>query len=84
MRAKLAILEKHCAALGRDYGSIEKTTLGTVDLAPAESGAGDVIAQCQALAAIGVQHAIFNLPNVHELKPLEVFGREIIPAVAGF
>jgi F420-dependent oxidoreductase-like protein len=84
VRAKLAILEKHCAALGRDYGSIEKTTLGTVDLAPAKSSAGDVIAQCKALAAIGVQHAIFNLPNVHELKPLEVFGREIIPAVAGF
>lgn len=46
--------------------------------------AGDVIAQCKALVAIGVQHAIFNLPNVHELKPLELFGREIIPAVAGF
>jgi hypothetical protein len=25
---------------------------------------------------------IFNMPNVHEIKPLETFGREIIPAVA--
>jgi hypothetical protein len=32
---------------------------------------------------MGVQHAIFNMPNVHEIRPLEVFGREIIPAVAG-
>jgi hypothetical protein len=24
------------------------------------------------------------MPNVHEIKPLELFGREIIPAVAGF
>ena len=46
--------------------------------------AGGAIAQCKALVAIGVQHAIFNLPNVHELKPLERFGREIIPAVADF
>jgi F420-dependent oxidoreductase-like protein len=44
--AKLAILKQHCADLGRDYGSIEKTTLGTVELAPGKSSAGDVITQC--------------------------------------
>ena len=27
--------------------------------------------------------ATVNLPNVHEITPLDVFGREIIPAVAG-
>jgi F420-dependent oxidoreductase-like protein len=82
VRGKLAILKQHCEALGRDYGSIEKTTLGTVNLQPGKMSAKDVIAQCEALAAIGVQHAIFNLPNVHEIRPLEVFGREIIPALA--
>jgi len=81
--AKLAILKQHCADLRRDYGSIEKTTLGTVELAPGKSSAAEVIAQCKALAAIGVHHAIFNMPNVHQIKPLEIFGREIIPAVAG-
>ena len=81
--AKLAILKQHCDALGRDYSSIEKTTLGTVDLQPGKLNANDVIAQCKALAAVGVQHAIFNMPNVHEIRPLEIFGREIIPAVAG-
>jgi F420-dependent oxidoreductase-like protein len=83
VRAKLAVLKQHCDALGRDYGAIEKTTLGTVDLEPGKMHAKDVIAHCEALAAIGVQHAIFNMPNVHEIRPLEVFGREIIPAVAG-
>jgi F420-dependent oxidoreductase-like protein len=82
VRAKLAILRGHCDALGRDYGSIEKTTLGTVDLQPGKSTASAVIAQCKALADVGVQHAIFNIPNVHEIRPLEVFGRDIIPAVA--
>jgi F420-dependent oxidoreductase-like protein len=82
--AKLAILKQHCAALGRDYASIEKTTLGTVELQPGKMTAKDVIGQCKVLADIGVQHAIFNMPNVHTIAPLEVFGREIIPAVAGF
>jgi len=81
--AKLAILKQHCAALGRDYASIEKTTLGTVELQPGKMTAKDVIGQCKALADIGIQHAIFNMPNVHTIAPLEVFGREIIPAVAG-
>ena len=82
--AKLAILRQHCDALGRDYGSIERTTLGTVDLRPGNLTARDVIAQCKVLAALGVQHAIFNVPNVHEITPLQVFRREIIPAVGGF
>jgi alkanesulfonate monooxygenase len=79
---KLAILRGHCEALGRDYASIEKTTLGTVELGAGKMSAADVIAHCRRLAAIGVQHAIFNMPNVHEIRPLEIFGREIIPAVA--
>jgi F420-dependent oxidoreductase-like protein len=83
VRPKLAILREHCDALRRDYATIEKTTLGTADLRPGKMRPKDVIAQCGALAGIGVQHAIFNMPNVHEIEPLEVFGREIIPEVAG-
>jgi F420-dependent oxidoreductase-like protein len=84
VRAKLEVLKRHCEAAGRDYEAIEKTTLGTVNLAPGGQSAAEVVAQCQALAAVGVQHAIFNMGNVHEITPLEVFGKEIIPAVAGF
>jgi len=83
VRTKFAVLKQHCDALGRDYGTIEKTTLGTVDLQPGKMSAKDVIAHCEVLAAIGVQHAIFNMPNVHDIRPLEIFGREIIPVVAG-
>jgi F420-dependent oxidoreductase-like protein len=82
--AKLEILKRHCDDVGRDYNSIEKTTLDTVHLAPGKMSAKDVIDKCKALADIGVSHVLFNLPNVHELKPLEIFGKEIIPAVAGF
>lgn len=82
VRSKLSVLRQHCDALGRDYGAIEKTTLGTVDLQPGKMSAKDVVAHCKVLAAIGVQHAIFNLPNVQDIRPLEIFGREIIPAAA--
>lgn len=82
VRAKLAILKSHCDTLGRDYKSIEKTTLGTVEVGSGKMSASQVIEQCKALADIGVNQAIFNMPNVHELKPLEIFGKEIIPAVA--
>jgi F420-dependent oxidoreductase-like protein len=80
--AKLAVLKQHCAELGRDYASIEKTSLSTVELKPGKTSAAEVLALCHALAAVGVQHAIFNLPNLHDIAPLEIFGREIIPAVA--
>jgi len=84
VHAKLEILKKHCAELGRDYNEIEKTTLGTAFLAPDNMTAQSVVELCRALAKIGVQHAIFNIPNVSEMRPLEIFGREIIPSVTDF
>lgn len=81
LRQKLDVLKRHCDELNRDYGEIEKTTLGTVHIAPGQMTARDVIDQCSSLAALGIQHAIFNMPNVHEITPLETFAKEIIPAV---
>ena len=82
LRGKLDVLKEHCEKVGRDYSEIEKTTLDTAHLAPDKMSAKDVIEECKALAGLGIQHAIFNMPNVHEIKPLEIFGKEIIPAVA--
>lgn len=81
LSAKLDVLKQHCAAVGRDYAEIEKTTLGTAHLAPGHQSPADLIAQGRALAALGIQQAIFNMPNVQEITPLETFGREIIPAL---
>ena len=82
LRAKLEVLRGHCEAVGRPYEEIERTTLGTVHLAPGHMTTDQTIALCKDLAGAGIQHAIFNMPNVHEIAPLEVFGRAIIPAVA--
>jgi F420-dependent oxidoreductase-like protein len=81
---KLEVLRQHCEAVGRPYSAIERTVLAGVHLAPGRAGVDDVLELCRNLAALGVQHVIFNMPNTYELTPLETFGREIIPVVAGF
>jgi F420-dependent oxidoreductase-like protein len=84
VRAKLEVLRRHCDAVGRPYEEIERTGLGTVALGAGGMTAAQVIDLCRGLAGAGLQHIIFNMPNVHEIAPLETFGREIIPAVASF
>jgi F420-dependent oxidoreductase-like protein len=82
IQKKLDVLKSHCDKVGRDYSDIEKTTLSTVELAPGKMAPKDVIEECRTLAAVGIQHCIFNMPNTHELTPLEAFGKHIIPALA--
>ncbi|MEP7357867.1 MAG: LLM class F420-dependent oxidoreductase [Anaerolineales bacterium] len=83
LQQKLDVLKRHFERLGRDYAQIEKTTLSSASFGPGQQTAAEVIENCRAQAAIGVQHAIFNMRNVEDITPLEIFGREIIPAVAG-
>ena len=82
IRHKLDVLRGHCEDLGRPYEEIEKTALGTVNLAPDGMTAEEVVELCRELNDAGIQHLIFNMPNVHEIEPLETFGEKIIPAVA--
>jgi F420-dependent oxidoreductase-like protein len=84
LKHKLEVLRRHCDDVGRPYSEIEKTALDTVHLAPGQMSADQVIASCRKMADLGFQQIIFNMPNVFEIKPLEVFGKEILPAVAGF
>ncbi|WP_052889609.1 TIGR03560 family F420-dependent LLM class oxidoreductase [Thermogemmatispora carboxidivorans] len=83
MQQALDALKEHCEAIGRDYGTIEKTFLLTVHLSGNDT-AESVRARLKDLAAMGFTHAIVNLPDLYELRPLEVFAKEIIPAVAEF
>jgi alkanesulfonate monooxygenase len=84
LRHKLDVLRRHCEDIGRDYEEIERTALGTVNLAPDGTTEEEVVETCRELSAVGIQHLIFNMLNVHEIKPLETFGERIIPVVAEF
>jgi alkanesulfonate monooxygenase SsuD/methylene tetrahydromethanopterin reductase-like flavin-dependent oxidoreductase (luciferase family) len=78
----LDTLKGHCESLGRDYDTIEKTSLGTVHLSGGDT-IESVIRRIQDLSEMGFSHTIFNMPDVYEITPLETFAKEIIPAVAG-
>jgi alkanesulfonate monooxygenase SsuD/methylene tetrahydromethanopterin reductase-like flavin-dependent oxidoreductase (luciferase family) len=79
---KLKVLKKHCEAIGRPYDEIERTSLSTANLSSGNMSTEDVIGTCKGLANEGIEHLIFNMPNVQEITPLEKFGEEIIPTVA--
>jgi F420-dependent oxidoreductase-like protein len=81
MQNALDTLKAHCETLGRDYDTVEKTTLGTAHLS-GDDTATSIIDRIKQLAALGFTHAIFNMPDVYKITPLETFAREIIPAVA--
>jgi F420-dependent oxidoreductase-like protein len=83
MQQSLDTLKKHCETLGRDYDTIEKTCLSTVNLS-GDDTVDSAIKSIKALSKIGFSHVIFNMPDVYKISPLETFAKEIIPAVAGF
>jgi F420-dependent oxidoreductase-like protein len=81
MQKALEALKAHCAELGRAYNTVEKTSLGTVHLSGVDTAAG-VIRRIKGLAEMGFTQAIFNMPDVYKITPLETFAKEIIPAVS--
>ena len=103
---KLAILKDHCAAIGRDFGTLEvsehilacvETTAAGVEQRWAEDsrhpmmrGARDrvvmgtpdsVIAQLRERARRGVQMGIVWFTDFGRPRTLEIFAREIMPAL---
>jgi F420-dependent oxidoreductase-like protein len=64
---KLEVLQGHCADVGRDYADITRTTLGRLNLA-VDGSSGQSVAQASEqlaeLAALGIDEAIVNMPNV--------------------
>lgn len=81
MQKAIDTLKAHCEGLGRDYDTVEKTSLGTVHLS-ADDTVDSTIKRLNELSEMGFTHAIFNMPDVYEITPLETFAKEIIPAVA--
>jgi F420-dependent oxidoreductase-like protein len=80
---KLDVLRAHCEREGRDYGEIEKTCYFRFDVGERGERAGAVTRQLAELAELGFGMAIGSVAGVWTLKPLEVIGSEVIPAVAG-
>jgi F420-dependent oxidoreductase-like protein len=80
---KLSVLAGLCAAEGRDYNAIEKTVPFAFDVGPDGSKVGALLDQLRGLADIGAQTVLGWVVDMDKIKPIEVMGREVIPAVAG-
>ncbi len=85
LQHKLDVLREHCQALGRPYSAIEKTTLDVVAI----TGDGRdgsytpeaAIEYFRGLAALGIDQAIFSMPNVTDLEPYDLLATKVVPAL---
>ncbi len=84
VKRKLDVLREHCSKLGRPYEQIEKTTLDTIRLS--HDGRNGTLSPSAAIdhfaeqAAIGIDQAIFNSPDVTNLEFFDVLA-QIAPEV---
>ncbi|WP_433293740.1 LLM class F420-dependent oxidoreductase [Pseudonocardia sp. CA-142604] len=81
---KLDVLRGHCETVGRPYDEIEKTVMMRLD--PGEKGEkiDTIIGRLEQLAALGVAEVHGYVPGMWEITPLELLGREVVPAAAKF
>jgi F420-dependent oxidoreductase-like protein len=79
---QLDLLRRLCDQEGRDYAAIEKTAPFGFDVGPDGSKAGEVIGQLRWLAGMGIQTVFGWVVGVDKITPVEIMGREVIPAVA--
>jgi F420-dependent oxidoreductase-like protein len=80
---KLETLRRFCDEEGRDYDAIEKTCPFAFDVGEEGEKVGELLGQLRWLAGMGIQTVIGFVPQVDSVTPLEILGREVIPAVEG-
>jgi F420-dependent oxidoreductase-like protein len=80
---KLETLRRFCDEEQRDYDAIEKTAPFAFDVGEDGGKVGALLGQLRWLAGMGIQTVIGFVPQVERIRPLEILGREVIPAVAG-
>jgi F420-dependent oxidoreductase-like protein len=81
---KLEVLRGHCEREGRDYDEILKTAYYVPDVGAKGERVDAVLADLRRLADLGFGATIGAVPNVYDITPLEIIGREVVPAVASW
>ena len=79
---KLEVLRAHCEAEGRDYDEIEKTVLYNFDVGASGERVSQVVDDLRELHRRGFQVAHGRVSDVWRITPLEIIGREVLPAIA--
>jgi F420-dependent oxidoreductase-like protein len=78
---KLEILRRFCDEERRDYNAIEKTVPFAFDVGENGEKVDDLLKQLRWLAGMGVQTVVGFVPGIDRITPLEIIGREVIPAI---
>jgi F420-dependent oxidoreductase-like protein len=81
---KLEVLREHCAAAGRDYAEIEKTSGFRFNLGEHGENVEKTIEELHELSELGVQVAHGAVSGVGSLRPLELMAERVIPAISKF
>jgi alkanesulfonate monooxygenase len=81
---KLEVLRAHCEAEGRSYDDIEKTVLYNFDVGEHGENVERIVNDLRGLSELGFTLAHGQVANVSSLRPLEVIGKEVVPAVAAW
>lgn len=79
---KLEVLRAHCAAEGRDYDSIEKTSIFDLDVGPHGERVDEVLASLRWLSDMGISTVYVGVKDAQTLTPLQIIGERIIPVLA--
>ena len=82
VRGKLEVLRRHCDAVGRPYEEVERTGLTALDLRT--TSADDAIAMLRGLSEAGLQRVMIMLPDVNDLRSIEIIGSQIVAVVSDF
>ena len=81
---QLELLRRLCDQERRDYDAIEKTAPFGFDVGPGGSKVPELQAKLRWLAGMGIETVLGWGVDVDQITPLEVMGREVIPAAAEF
>jgi F420-dependent oxidoreductase-like protein len=79
---KLDVLREHCANLGRDYDTIEKTSLTPFELGRNGEGADKMLDQLREIHDLGITVATGSLRGPDGPELVAAFGEHIIPEIS--
>ena len=79
---QLDLLRRLCAEAGRDYDAIEKTAPYLFDVGADGSKVAELLGRLRWLSDMGIETVFGWVVGVDQIKPIEIMGREVIPAAA--